>query len=110
MSERTGRPNADEIGDMAVAIASDASSLPENVVTALRLGAERGVSEMLAPARYWARHGRSGFVRCVAVSAVRDLGGPDEARFLRSLLPAPSKADESAVMNALKAINNKEPL
>ena len=110
LSERTGRPNADEIGGMAVAIASDASSLPENVVTALRLGAERGVSEMLAPARYWARHGRSGFVRCVAVSAVRDLGGPDEARFLRSLLPAPSKADESAVMNALKAINDKEPL
>ena len=110
LSDRTGEPAADEVGGMAVAIASDASSLPENVVTALRLGAERGVSEMLGPARYWARYGRGEFVRCAAVSAVRDLGGPDEARFLRSLLPAPSKADESAVMNALKAINDKEPL
>ncbi len=99
LSERTGSPSAEEVGAMAVAIASDASASPENVVTALRVGAERNVAAMLPAARYWARNGGGEFVRCVAISAVRDLGG--DLPFLRSLLPARSAAEERAVMDAI---------
>lgn len=104
LSEQTGSPSADEIGDMAFAIASDASSSPENVVTALRVGAERNVAAMLPAARYWSRSGSGEFVRCVAISVVRDLGNADDIAFLRSLVPARSKSEERAINMAIKAL------
>ena len=104
LSEQTGSPSADEIGDMAFAIASDASSSPENVVTALRVGAERKVDSMLPAARYWSRSGSGEFVRCVAISVVRDLGNADDIAFLRSLVPARSKSEERAINMAIKAL------
>ena len=104
LSEQTGSPSADEIGDMAFAIASDASSSPENVVTALRVGAERKVDSMLPAARYWSRSGNGEFVRCVAISVVRDLGNADDIAFLRSLIPARSKSEECAINMAIKAL------
>lgn len=107
LSEATGSPTAEELDGMAVSMASDASTSPENVVTALRLGAERGCTAMLAAARYWARRGEGGFVRCVAISAVRDLGGPDDVDFLRSLLPARSKAEDASLKDALKRLEAK---
>ena len=104
LSEQTGSPTADEIGDMAFAIASDASSSPENIVTALRVGAERNVAAMLSAARYWSRSGSGEFVRCVAISVVRDLGNADDIAFLRSLIPATSKSEERAINMAIKAL------
>ena len=104
LSEQTGSPTADEIGDMAFAIASDASSSPENIVTALRVGAERNVAAMLSAARYWSRSGSGEFVRCVAISVVRDLGNADDIAFLRSLIPARSKSEERAINMAIKAL------
>ena len=89
---------------MAFAIASDASSSPENIVTALRVGAERNVAAMLPAARYWARSGSGEFVRCVAISVVRDLGNADDIAFLRSLVPARSKSEERAISMAIKAL------
>lgn len=106
LSERIGEPTPDEVGAMAAAIASDASSAPENIVTALRVGTELGDRSMLAPARYWARHGTGEFVRCVAISAVRDLAGSAESAFLRSLLPARTKAEENVVKNALRKLES----
>ena len=44
------------------------------------------------------------FTLLSGVSAVRDLGGREDAAFLRSLLPARTKAEESMVKNALKAL------
>ena len=104
LSEQTGSPTADEIGDMAFAIASDASSSPENIVTALRVGAERNVAAMLPAARYWSRSGSGEFVRCVAISVVRDLGNANDIAFLRSLVPARSKSEERAINMAIKAL------
>lgn len=102
LSEATGRPSAEEIAAAVVALASDSSSSTENVVTALRVGAERGIRDVLIPSRYWARRGKSAFLRCVAVSVVRDLGGPSDVAFLRSLLPSRTKAEETAVEDALR--------
>ena len=104
LSEKTGVPSAAELGDMAFAIASDASSSPENVVTALRVGAERKVAAMLPAARYWARNGAGAFVRSVAVSAVRDLGSAGDVEFLKSLLPARTKAEERSVNEAISRL------
>ena len=104
LSEWTGSPTGDEVGAMAVAIAADASSARENVVTALRVGAEKRSAGMLAPARYWARNGEGEFLRCVAISAVRDLGGPEDAALLRSLLPGRTKAEESMLKESIKKI------
>ena len=92
---------------MAVAIASDASSAPENVVTALRVCAERGEASVLPAARYWARHGDGEFLRCVAISAVRDLGGADDAAFLRSLLPARTRSEDSMLRKAMESLEAK---
>ena len=92
---------------MAAAIASDASSSAENVVTALRVCAERGGKEALPAARYWARYGGGEFVRCVAVSAVRDLGGPADVPFLNSLLPARTRAEERAVRGAIERLEER---
>ncbi len=101
LSEATGSPSSEEVAAMAVAIASDASSVPENVVTALRVCAERGETAALPAARYWARNGGGEFLRCVAVSAVRDLGGAGDAAFLRTLLPARTKPEEAMLRNAI---------
>ena len=62
LSEWTGSPSSEEVCAMAAAIASDASSSAENVVTALRVCAERGGKDALPAARYWARNGGGEFV------------------------------------------------
>ena len=104
LSEQTGDPTAEEVVAMAVSLASDASSAPENIVTALRVGTELSSSDILAPARYWATRGEGAFVRMVAISAVRDLGGAAEIPFLSSLLPARTKAEETAVRDAIRKL------
>lgn len=101
LSEATGTPTPDEVAAMAVAIASDASSVQENVVTALRVCVERGERSALPAARYWARSGDGEFLRCVAISAVRDLGGADDAAFLRTLLPARTRAEGAMARDAI---------
>ena len=107
LSEATGVPSSEEVAAMAVAIASDASSASENVVTALRVCAERGEASVLPAARYWARHGDGEFLRCVAISAVRDLGGADDAAFLRSLLPARTRSEDSMLRKAMESLEAK---
>ena len=107
LSEWTGSPSMEEVCAMAAAIASDASSSAENVVTALRVCAERGGKDALPAARYWARNGGGEFVRCVAVSAVRDLGGPADVPFLKSLLPARTRAEERAVRGAIERLEER---
>ena len=107
LSEATGAPSPGEVAAMAVAVASDASSASENVVTALRVCAERGEASVLPAARYWARHGDGEFLRCVAISAVRDLGGADDAAFLRSLLPARTRSEDSMLRKAMESLEAK---
>ena len=107
LSEWTGSPSSEEVCAMAAAIASDASSSAENVVTAPRVCAERGGKDALPAARYWARNGGGEFVRCVAVSAVRDLGGPADVPFLKSLLPARTRAEERAVRGAIERLEER---
>jgi cytochrome c biogenesis protein CcdA len=107
LSEETGIPSQSEVAAMAVAIASDSSSSPENVVTALRVCVERGVRAALPAARYWARCGNGEFIRCVAISSVRDLGGTDDVAFLRSLLPARTRSEESMVKSAIEILEMK---
>ena len=107
LSEWTGSPSMEEVCAMAAAIASDASSSAENVVTALRVCAERGGKDALPAARYWARNGGGEFVRCVAVSAVRDLGSSADVPFLKSLLPARTRAEERAVRGAIERLEER---
>ena len=104
LSEANGTPSSGEVSAMAVSIASDASSVPENVVTALRVCVELGERSVLPAARYWARRGGGQFLRSVAVSALRDLGGREDAIFLRSLLPARSKAEEVMIKGAIERL------
>ena len=108
LSEETGFPERFEVSGWAVSLASDASSLTENLVTALRVGAELGDKGILVPAKYWARYGKSEFLRCVAISVVRDVGKSDEGEFLRSLIPARTKSEESVIMRALKSTEERK--
>ena len=107
MSEKIGEPDKSEVGTMAVSLASDASSCVENVVTALRVWAEMKEGSIFASAKYWARHGESQFLRCVAISVIRDMGTADDQAFLRSLLPAQTKAEESVIIDALKVTEER---
>ena len=93
---------------MAVALASDASSASENVVTALRVGTDLGDLAVLDPARYWARHGKGPFVRSVAISVIRDLGGKEDADFLKSLQPARSKGEERIITDGIRKLEVSE--
>lgn len=108
LSERTGSPSREEVGAMAVALASDASSASENVVTALRVGTGLGDLAVLDPARYWARHGKGPFVRSVAISVIRDLGGKEDADFLKSLQPARSKGEERIITDGIRKLEVSE--
>lgn len=108
LSEETGFPERFEVSGWAVSLASDASSRTENLVTALRVGAELGDKGILVPAKYWARYGKSEFLRCVAISVVRDIGKSDEGEFLRSLIPARTKSEESVIMRALKSTEERK--
>ena len=65
---------------------------------------ERGDRSVMPAARYWARHGDGEFLRCVAVSAVRDLGGREDAAFLRSLLPARARSEEAITRSAIESM------
>jgi hypothetical protein len=103
LSEKTREPDKSEVGAMAVSLASDAASSVENIVTALRVGTELKEDSILSSAKYWARYGESQFLRCVAISVIRDLGMVQDQEFLRSLLPARTKAEESVIMHALKS-------
>ena len=47
-------------------IAADESTLPGNRITALRIGAERGVADVLPFARRWAQEGEDEYLRSVA--------------------------------------------
>ena len=104
LSEALSSPTKQEVCSMALSIASDASSAKENIITAMRVGAERKFAAMLEPAYYWARNSDSQFVRCVAISAIRDLGDASSLSFLRSLLPAHTKAEEYAIKDAVNKI------
>ena len=107
LSEKIGEPDKSEVGAMAVSLASDAASSVENIVTALRVGTELKEDSILSSAKYWARYGESQFLRCVAISVIRDLGMVQDQEFLRSLLPARTKAEESVIMHALKSTKER---
>ena len=107
LSEKIGEPDKSEVGAMAVSLASDAASSVENIVTALRVGTELKEDAILSSAKYWARYGESQFLRCVAISVIRDMGTADDQTFLRSLLPARTKAEESVIMHALKSTKER---
>ena len=97
----------DELSDFILVIAQDAETLPGNRVTALRLGAERGLAEVLPYARRWAKDGEDVHLRKAAISVLRDIGMQDDIQFLRSLLPAPTRDDSLAIGSAIAAIRRR---
>ena len=97
----------DELADFILVIAQDAQTLPGNRVTALRLGAGRGLAEVLPYARRWAKDGEDVFLRKAAISVLRDTGTKDDIQFLRSLLLAPTRDDSLAIGSAIDAIRRR---
>lgn len=108
LSEATGDPPPAGLADLAASIAADPGAARENRITALRVGAGLGATAMLEPARYWARHGESEFLRCAAVSVIRDLGTSEDTAFVRSLLPARTRREADIIGNTLKRLEGRE--
>lgn len=66
-------PDSDVINFILV-VASDETTPPGNRVTALRLGAERNLADILPIARRLAREGKSEYLRAAADLVLRDFG------------------------------------
>jgi len=73
LNEKGLLPDSDVINFILV-IASDETTPPGNRVTALRLGAERDLADILPIARRLAKESNSEYLRAAAVSVLRDFG------------------------------------
>ena len=73
MNEKGLLPDSDVINFILV-VASDETTPPGNRVTALRLGAERNLADILPIARRLAKESNSEYLRAAAVSVLRDFG------------------------------------
>lgn len=99
-------PDSDLI-DQILAVAANERTLPGNRVTALRLGAERGIADILPSARHWAVDGDDEYLQQAAIACLSDLGGKDDIRLLQSLLPAKSRTISQAIGRAINAIKSR---
>ena len=73
LNEKGLLPDSDVINFILV-VASDETTPPGNRVTALRLGAERNLADILPIARRLAKESNSEYLRAAAVSVLRDFG------------------------------------
>lgn len=98
----------DDLIDQILAVAANSRTLPGNRVTALRLGAERGIADVLPSARHWAASAADEHLQQAAISVLSDLGGKDDIILLQSLLPAKSRTISQAIGRAINAIKSRQ--
>lgn len=100
-------PDSDLI-DQILAVAANSRTLPGNRVTALRLGAERNIADILPSARHWAASAADEHLQQAAITVLSDLGGNDDIILLQSLLPAKSRTISQAIGRAINAIKSRQ--
>lgn len=103
-----GHVSDSDLINYILVIAADENTLSGNRITALRLGAERGIVDILPISRRWAKEGEDEYLRMAAISAIVALGGKEDIPFLQALLPAKDRDVSQAIGKAIHTITAKE--
>lgn len=103
-----GHVSDSDLINYILVIAADENTLSGNRITALRLGAERGIVDILPISRRWAKEGEDEYLIIAAISAISEQGGKEEIPFLQSLLPAKNRDVSQAMGKAIHTITAKE--
>ena len=103
-----GHVSDSDLINFILVIAADENTLPGNRITALRLGAERGVVDILPISLRWAKEGEDEYLRMATISAIGELGSKEDILFLKSLLPANNRDESQAIGKAIHAIADRD--
>ena len=99
--------DAGKVADAALALANDDACGEATRITALRVCAEMGKSEVLATAKVLAQTGETIPLRMAALATVGDLGGKNDAELLRSLAADADKRIADCSKAALARMNRR---